>query len=295
MDSVDDRVLQLKSLQRRHEQLLEDLRSVVQCPVCYDTPRTLSVPCCRNGHVLCRSCERQCSLCPTCRVPLTNCVSRVAECILAHIQHSCTFKDSGCHHEATLSLMQTHERQCRYRCVPCPNVMCRVSILGHGLLDHILATDCGDNYQNISCPFQDEVVYHTSLDDNEGNGFWKPRLFQFDGVTFYFQMVKCGKTKTWYFYTQMDESEAEEKRYGTTINISKTRASECDFMVYSGPVCPIDIKGLDRVAVHGSTLAIKHTTMESTFNAAAEDAFTFWITVDFYRKDKHIQDPPPLV
>ena len=32
------------------------------------------------------------------------------------------------------------------------------------------------------------MVYTQALDDEDGNGFWKPSLLEFDGITFYLQV-----------------------------------------------------------------------------------------------------------
>ena len=34
-----------------------DLESVVECPVCLVIPRSLPIPCCPAGHIMCRPCR----------------------------------------------------------------------------------------------------------------------------------------------------------------------------------------------------------------------------------------------
>lgn len=66
------------------------------------------------------------------------------------------------------------------------------------------------------------MVYTQELDDGEGNGFWKPSLLQFDGITFYLQVEKCGKSKNWYFYIQMEGSLKDCEKYGTMIKVGRS-------------------------------------------------------------------------
>lgn len=56
------------------------------------------------------------------------------------------------------------------------------------LTHHVIAAECGDSYRDKPLPYKEEMVYTQALDDEEGNGFWKPSLLQFDGYTFYLQV-----------------------------------------------------------------------------------------------------------
>ena len=57
--------------------LMKDLREAVECPVCFNIPRSPPVPCCRNGHVICARCKTKCDACPKCRSSKIDCVSQV--------------------------------------------------------------------------------------------------------------------------------------------------------------------------------------------------------------------------
>ncbi len=57
--------------------LMKDLRDAVECPVCFNIPRSPPVPCCRNGHVICGRCKTKCEACPKCRSSKIDCVSQV--------------------------------------------------------------------------------------------------------------------------------------------------------------------------------------------------------------------------
>ena len=59
------------------ERFLRELQDSVECPVCFSIPRTPPVPCCQNGHVICTRCKEKVEVCPTCRIPMSNCVSQV--------------------------------------------------------------------------------------------------------------------------------------------------------------------------------------------------------------------------
>eukprot|EP00088_Acartia_fossae_P013084 TRINITY_DN16789_c0_g1_i7.p1 TRINITY_DN16789_c0_g1~~TRINITY_DN16789_c0_g1_i7.p1 ORF type:complete len:244 (-),score=25.17 TRINITY_DN16789_c0_g1_i7:206-937(-) len=72
------------------ERLLSQFSQIVECPVCFEIPRGLPVPCCINGHIICKRCKEQWrhSTCPKCRAPLSNCVSQVAADVIAKINEN---------------------------------------------------------------------------------------------------------------------------------------------------------------------------------------------------------------
>ncbi len=115
-------------------------------------------------------------------------------------------------------------------------------ITARNLTHHVIAAECGDSYRDKPLPYQEEMVYTQALDDEEGNGFWKPSLLEFNGITFYLQVEKCGKSRNWYFYIQMEGSPRDCEKYGATIKVSKKLKTERHAIVYNGGVCPIDIK-----------------------------------------------------
>merc|ERR1719492_211687 len=210
-----ERELELSEQRREAETFLRELQESVECPVCFSIPRAPPVPCCQNGHVICGKCKEKVEVCPTCRVTMTNCVSQVAATIIQKIQHPCDFREAGCDQRCDINTISAHEESCRYRVVRCPHWACDETISVTHLTSHVLAqgdngdSGCGDNYMSKPLPYQEEIEYTRALDDQDGNSFWRPSLLQFQNVTFYLQMEKCGKSKQWYFYVQMEGSETE--------------------------------------------------------------------------------------
>ena len=50
------------------------LRSLAECPVCYDVRRDVPIYQCANGHIICGACKDRetVAICPTCRCPFDN-------------------------------------------------------------------------------------------------------------------------------------------------------------------------------------------------------------------------------
>ena len=61
------------------------------------------------------------------------------------------------------------------------------------------------------------------------------------------QVEKCGRSRNWYFYLQMEGSPSDCERYGATIKVSKKLNCARYSIHYDGNVCPIDAKGAAEV------------------------------------------------
>ena len=81
---------------------LNDLESVVECPVCLVVPRDLPIPCCPAGHIMCRSCRARVLHCPTCRRQLGDNTSSLAAALIERVKHRCQYSEFGCQHRDLL-------------------------------------------------------------------------------------------------------------------------------------------------------------------------------------------------
>lgn len=258
-----EREQELEQQRTEAETFLRELQESVMCPVCLSIPRQPPVPCCQNGHVICSKCKERVEVCPTCRVTMTNCVSQVAATIIQRIQHPCDFRDAGCEARCDINTISSHEDSCRYRLVRCPHWACDEKVSVTNLTSHVLDAECGDNYMSKPLPYQEEIEYNRSLDDQDGNSFWRPSLLQYQDITFYLQVEK--QDKQWYFYVQMEGSSTESDKFETKIIVSKYSNSERHSVSYNGKVCPIDIKGADELDAVGCGLNIRDAVMEKIF------------------------------
>lgn len=260
-----ERERELVCQRRERETFLKELQESVVCPVCFSIPRAPPVPCCSNGHVICNKCKDKVDVCPTCRIAMTNCVSQVAATIIQRIEHPCDWREAGCQERCDISSIVSHEERCGYRQVRCPHWACDEQTALTSLTSHVISAECGDNYMAKPLPYQEEIEYTRALDDQDGNSFWRPSLLQFQNVTFYLQMEKCGKSKQWYFYVQMEGSEAECERFECRVSVCKFAASERHSIAYNGKVCPIDIKGAEELDNAGCGLNVRDAVMEKIF------------------------------
>eukprot|EP00090_Calanus_glacialis_P042559 TRINITY_DN7546_c0_g1_i1.p1 TRINITY_DN7546_c0_g1~~TRINITY_DN7546_c0_g1_i1.p1 ORF type:complete len:317 (-),score=57.20 TRINITY_DN7546_c0_g1_i1:141-1091(-) len=101
-------------------QLQSELETVVECPVCYNIPRDLPIPCCPAGHIMCTTCRGRVLHCPTCRRQLEDNTSSLAAALIEKVQHKCLHWDFGCREKNYLGSIVRHEEMCKDRTVQCP-------------------------------------------------------------------------------------------------------------------------------------------------------------------------------
>jgi E3 ubiquitin-protein ligase SIAH1 len=61
----------------------EDLKEVLECPVCLRVPRSAPIFQCVRGHIVCNECHAKLETCPVCRVPLGSTRSLISEKVLS--------------------------------------------------------------------------------------------------------------------------------------------------------------------------------------------------------------------
>ncbi|XP_017043115.1 probable E3 ubiquitin-protein ligase sinah [Drosophila ficusphila] len=95
------------------------LVSLLECPVCfgYMMPPIMQ---CALGHLLCSSCRRKVTLCPVCRVSLTNIRSLAMEKVASKLVFPCMHSAFGCRARLSYADKQIHEEDCDWRPYFCP-------------------------------------------------------------------------------------------------------------------------------------------------------------------------------
>ena len=49
---------------------LEEIKDLLECPICLETIDSVPIYQCRNGHVVCKNCHPKLKTCPICRVDI---------------------------------------------------------------------------------------------------------------------------------------------------------------------------------------------------------------------------------
>ena len=118
-----------------HDQAMKDqiesMEANLKCPVCLIIPRKLPIPCCTNGHIVCRSCRKHVTSCPTCRQPMPeNMINSVVGALIDQtIKHKCKYSDQGCEVKLMLKDLKAHERKCPDKLSANQNILQLVDVL----------------------------------------------------------------------------------------------------------------------------------------------------------------------
>ena len=99
---------------------VEELRSRVECQVCFVPPRQGPVPMCPNGHFICTNCKARNrqegkTHCPTCQQPLGEIRSLLAKIVIENMLHECDLE--GCGEMLAHSGFKRHQDSCHFRLV----------------------------------------------------------------------------------------------------------------------------------------------------------------------------------
>ncbi|XP_022215527.2 probable E3 ubiquitin-protein ligase sinah [Drosophila obscura] len=93
--------------------------SLLECPVCfgYIMPPIMQ---CSRGHLICSSCRHKLTLCPVCRVPMSNIRNLAMENVASKLFFPCKHSHYGCKLIMTYSEKKLHEDDCEFRPFFCP-------------------------------------------------------------------------------------------------------------------------------------------------------------------------------
>uniref|UniRef100_H0Y0B7 E3 ubiquitin-protein ligase n=1 Tax=Otolemur garnettii TaxID=30611 RepID=H0Y0B7_OTOGA len=101
------------------------LRSLLECPVCFDYVLP-PIHQCRQGHLVCISCRQKLTSCPTCREPLGSIRNLVMDKVAYSLTFPCKYAVFGCGTTLSPAEKAEHEKVCDFKpySCPCPNVLC---------------------------------------------------------------------------------------------------------------------------------------------------------------------------
>ena len=174
---------------------MRKLRDKVECPVCFDVPKSSPIPVCPNGHVVCVKCVRD--VCPTCRERMENGTSTLAVTVIENIEHPCDHDDCGKsfpHNE-----IARHMEECRMRPVSCPGLDCGVKLPRLQLIDHMTAccVERGE-VRALKLPHRFNFIMNEDVNklESESQNFnWKLEAVKFDNKIFFLKVTRKARSR----------------------------------------------------------------------------------------------------
>jgi len=233
---VDAGKVTFKELKNKHDNICDQLKDKLECPVCLEIPRTGPVYICPNGHFVCKKCKTE--ACPTCRDSMGNRKSLLAVTVLEAIEHKCKFAD--CEDMFSVEKLGEHEKNCKHRSVECPG-KCNEMIALSKLVEHLgTATTCGRIGKNNED--DDGGVSHYRISNRTLCEIsWKVQTFSFPDADI---AVWPWKSDNFFYFTMvMFESENVCSQYKIELEVRERdtyrNSSEFGF-IFRGNPCSID-------------------------------------------------------
>jgi len=277
---VDER-RELEKKVDKFENIFDQLKGKVECPVCLEIPRSSPAYVCPNGHIICNKCKKD--SCPTCRVAMGAGKSLLAVTIIENVDHKCKFVD--CEELCAKDKLEFHEKICKHRTVDCPYEECSDKVVLSKLLEHFKKKRCSfnsvltvvnDESKSGSACFRVTIDNESAIDVSQV--YWTVNLNSYKGAEFAICSHKCDN---FYYITMvMFESEAECAKYKIEMEVheadSSGQDSEVSF-IYRGQPCSVDV-GKDERRYLG--LTVNHKGMAKIIGKSK--TLTFNVSFKFY-------------
>jgi len=183
----------------------DDLKELLECPVCLRVPHSSPIYQCVRGHIVCSECRANVSVCPQCREPMGNIRSLVSEKMLEKMPSTCKFSDQGCQVEMMQTLLKEHEKECPFRLVNCVDLACQQRISVSKLLNHLENDHETEDFVRVEGgEYNSHFIVHE--EDFSKSIMWISDQLRFDERYFYRECCRS-KEGLWYIWIYLLETE----------------------------------------------------------------------------------------
>jgi len=233
---------------RRQNDVVDNLKSILECPVCYKTPKkTKTFGVCTNGHMICDECLPKVPACPVCRAKFLKQCPAILRKVLSALPEMCPNNEHGCqetfHDE---NEMNRHKDKCEFRIVECTQVTCNETVTFGSILTHI-----EDDHGALLARNSGTYYFYFSISEDDfflGANDWVPYYTHFDNNIFVINFC-------WYtegdgelysimcFMLSGGKQDAENYIFETTIGNDMDKRYKIH---YSGDVIPLDVPDEER-------------------------------------------------
>jgi len=222
---------------------MENLASILECPVCLEVPKGGPISQCDNGHLLCSSCRKKIKECPVCKKKLRINRNLAAEKILESICLPCNFSIHGCPSQLEKDEREKHLKVCEFRDVQCPSLLshCVKIVSLSKLVEHVstvhqltVGSDTGSFRSRNTLKEADFSASHQL--------FWGPCHFMFLQKHFFGEVSRNSKKKEWTLWVYMTGTPDEALAFDAKIKVSNGKKGSLTFTV---PVSSIDMSATD--------------------------------------------------
>jgi hypothetical protein len=233
----------------------DDLKDVLECPVCLRIPRSAPIFQCERGHVVCSECHPKLVTCPVCRLPLGKTRSLISEKVLSRLPTLCAFSDHGCTVELMKADLEAHEKECLFRLVRCVDLACNEQVAFASLLEHMSNDHEREDFVNAEgSTYASHFIVHE--EDFAREIMWISDHLMLDGRHFFRECCRSANG-LWFIWVYLLGTPKEAENYVYSIKItSKDKEEE---LAYKGKVISLDV-AKEKLAGLGSGLVFPDAT-----------------------------------
>ena len=231
---------------RRQNDVVDNLKSILECPVCYKTPKkTKTFGVCTNGHMICDECLPKVPACPVCRAKFLKQCPTVLQKVLSVLPEMCPNNEHGC--QETFfdeNELNRHKDKCEFRIVECIQITCNDQVTFGSILTHIV-----EEHDAEVTPYSRVEFYTLSTHDFIRETVdWDPYYFYFDNNTFgiNFCSYREGDGELYSimcFLLSGGEQDAKNYLFQITVGNDMDKRYKIH---YSGDVIPLDVPDEER-------------------------------------------------
>ena len=265
----------VKEMLKNEKQKFEDLKKMIECPVCLDVPRKGPIFACPNGHIICEKCKED--LCPICRGHVGHNKSIVAAALVEKILHDCKF--DGCEAKHPLHTIEKHEKVCYNRIVICPHYLCEEKVQLSKVMGHLSESPscCINKVPRLMFGSSLVQTYESRLENLGQSCTWPVLIFSYSGTLCALQVSKFSD----YYHFTVVMFESAEFCSGISMEIEVyEKQSSSDTRLSTRLRCyPCSIDEVKWEMKHLG-LTVHHKIMEKL--VLREESFDFTVCITFF-------------
>ena len=210
----------------------DEVRQVLECPVCLETPRKPPLFICPNGHGLCKMCKPQVSHCPVCRAKMGNTRNLALEALMDKLTKHCKYQPNGCKFQTkSLSNLEKHEQNCiQGELVSCPVVGCHDKFPMTTVLMHICSNHSTVKEEGLGFGCCKNYNINTTV---KGKGYACPHFCLPGNKHTFLELIKSNEDE-WLIWVYMLGRKEEIARYTFEIKLFNSQR-KTPFLTFIGP------------------------------------------------------------
>jgi len=249
--------------------LMNSVKKILECPVCYQIYGPPRIWQCTNGHLTCDQCHEHSTTCPLCRSAFSNVRPLAVEELSRQVPLKCKNNAQGCEVTLPLREREMHEQSCEFTPGHCPVLSCNLQFLIKDTLHHMetqhsLTVESASLrlYPGVNMSFRSSITMGsnclattgslnggsvvnsggaTSVDQQ--NFWWGPQFVVYENIPFFFVISRRVIEQVdshqgyFYFWLWIGGNQIEARRFLYTLTIESAEGEKLSYTTTPVSLC----------------------------------------------------------